>query len=123
MPHSNRPKAPVPGFKPATFVNIDLDDDVAQKLKSAPWGLTELDATLNKLLADRYKLTVRYDERNDCFAAWIVSPDAGANRGYILAGRGSTPSKAVKQVCYIHFVLLEGDWVEGGAMPRKPLDD
>lgn len=123
MPHTNRKAVQNNGFVPAQFVNTSLDDDVKAKIKEAPWDIEAFNNAMVKLMSDGYKLTVRYDAKNDCFAAWLVAPPNGSNKGYILAGRGSTPFKAVKQVSYIHFVVYDGDWSEGVVRSVEAVDD
>lgn len=125
MPHTNRkPPPPHPStFSQMTFVNLTLSADDVANIKAANWGEGEFDLALHRLCMDGYKMTLRYDERNDCFAAWLIAPDKSANKGLILAGRGSTPHKAVKQLCFIHYKLLEGDWTEGGDRPTNAIDD
>lgn len=123
MPHTNRRPASGPAFKPAEFVNINLEDSQRQELKAQNFDMKGFDDVLTVLFEGNYKLTIRFDAKNDCFAAWIVAPDAGPNKGCILAGRGSTPSKAVKQVLFIHFRLLDGKWVDSQRRSYEEIDD
>jgi len=124
MPHTNRkPQAASPAFKPASFVNITIDASTKSLIKSAPFDVERLDSGLLNLLRDGYKVTLRFDERNDCYACWIVAPDNSPNKGAILSGRGSTPAKAAKQALYIHYVMLEGIWVDDHGLKPDEIDD
>lgn len=123
MPHTKNKSRSTTQFKPNQFVNINIEEGVRQVIKAASFDIDKFDESLNALFMDGYKLSLRYDEKNDCFAAWLIGAPGGENEGYTLAGRGSTPSKAVKQVLYIHIVMLEKVWVEGGDMVRGQIDD
>lgn len=126
MPHTNRkPPAPPPKTElpQNSFVNTPLSADDVFNVKMAAWGEEQLNDAITRTTMEGYKLSVRYDTRNQCFAAWFISPVTGVNKGLILAGRGSTPSKAIKQLAYIHFKLLECDWTAEGDIPTAPIDD
>lgn len=123
MPHTNRKPVSANGFKPAQFVNPNLTDDDRARVKAAPWDLQLFELFCEVELRAGYKLTIRFDEQNDCYAAWLVPPDRLPNKGYILAGRGSTPSKAVKQLGYAHIIMYERDWTEGGMRETMAIDD
>jgi hypothetical protein len=110
-------------FESAQFVNINLTKDVLQTIKSQSFTLEALEAGAAELMGDGYKLSLRFDVRNDCYAAWLIAPNSGVNKGYILSGRGSTPVKAFKQLFYIHFVLLERNWVDDQGQRFDVLDD
>lgn len=123
MPHTNSKPRPAPIFSPSEFVNINLTPDQKAAIKAAAFDLVSFDASIERLLDGGYKLTVRFDDRNDCYASWLVAPATGQNKGKILAGRGSTPLKALKQLLYIHTVVLEGDWDTAQDQSATVLDD
>lgn len=104
-------------FEPSTFINKDLTAQEQRDLKKQPFGADEYDRMVDALLKQSYKLTTSWDGRNECYAAWIIPIGSGhMNYGFILSGRGSTPLKAVKQVCYKHVVWFNSQsWhgVEG----------
>ncbi len=123
MPHTNRkPKAP-PAFAPAKFVNITLSKEQLSAVKAESWDMSMTDNVLNKLLSDGYKVTMRYDDRNDCFACWLIPSAGSENAGYILAGRGSTPSKAIKQLAFLHFKVFDEVWGSEDQSHVSELDD
>jgi hypothetical protein len=124
MPHTNKPKTRVPPpWKPASFINVSLSGGQKEEVKHTVWTVDSLDNALNDLLGRGYKFTLRFDTRNDCFAAWLFGPDGTENAGYILAGRGSTPHKAIKQACYIHYTILEQDWGADQGQEGSVIDD
>jgi hypothetical protein len=124
VPHTNKKPSNVPPpFKPAQFVNINLTPEQKALVKQSEWSIESLDNSLNDLLGSGYKVTLRYDERNDCFACWLIAPDYGDNKGWILPGRGSTPHKALKQACYIHYAVLEKIWGADQGQKGEVMDD
>lgn len=124
MPHTNRKKPAAPAtFQQAQFINVTVDKDSAAKIKALEWTLSSLDEAIKRVSVDGYKISLRYDERNDCFACWLIPPAGDKNAGCILSGRGSLPHKALKQALYIHFVMLEGDWVADHGQQTTAIDD
>lgn len=123
MPHTNRRSNVPPPFRPATFVNIQLSQDDKDRIKGQEFTQAQFDTACENVMLEGYKITVRYDERNDCYACWLIAPDKSPNKGCILAGRGSTASKAIKQCFYIHIVLLEKNWTEGNHVTSEVIDD
>lgn len=125
MPHTNKkpPAPPAPQFKPGQFVNVSLSVDDVFNIKLQAWHEEEFNDAFSRLCMDGYKTTLRYDQRNQCYAAWLLPTEGGPNDGYILSGRGSTPFKALKQLAYIHYKLLEGRWDANGDQPRDQIDD
>jgi hypothetical protein len=99
---------------------------VEQKKEIKAWLPTfdEIDNLLLKLCEEGYRVTLRFDDRNDAFACWInPTGDEHLNAGLTLSGRGSTPLKALKQALYIHN-LFEGDWANNYAQfKQEDLDD
>lgn len=123
MPHTNRKSNVPPPFKPASFVNIQLSKEQAALCKASEWSIDHQDNALRDLFDAGYKLTCRFDTKNQCFAAWLIGPQSGVNSGLILAGRGSTASKSVKMVCFIHFAVLQKEWGADFGLTGEELDD
>lgn len=93
------------------FVQYELSKD--QQAACKAWPFTSEDAweAMDKLSQAAYKMTFRFDEKNNAPACWIIAEKENQmNPNMILPGRGSTPMKAFKQACYKHFVLFEGAW-------------
>lgn len=113
------------GFVPAKFVNYSLSAEQKKELKATELTLEYADDIMTKLTEANYKVTFSYDDFGECFAAHIV-PKGGQhkNAGFILAGRGSTPLKALKQAAYMHWQIFDEDWSEFySAKGREALDD
>jgi len=121
-------KKPTPqnaGFLPAKFINYTLSKEQKDELKTTELTLEYADDILTKLTEGNYKVTFSYDDFAECFAAHVVPKGSEhKNAGFILAGRGSTPLKALKQAAYMHWQIFDEDWSEFyTARGREELDD
>ncbi len=119
------PKPTAQRFNDVQFVNWSLSDEDKAKCKAWLLGGGELDDTLGLLIEDGYKITTSWDTYRSCFTASIVpTKDAKSNQGFILTGKGSTPLKASKQVLYIHYHIMDGDWASySTAKSVEEIDD
>jgi len=108
-----KPKSNDSGFVPAKFVNYALSKEQKDELKNTALTLEYADDILTKFAEANYKITFSYDDFGDCYAAHVVPKGSEhKNAGYILAGRGSTPLKALKQAAYMHWQIFDEDWSE-----------
>jgi len=122
---STNKKPSAKGWEQAKFINYALSVEQKREIKASPWNGDDTDNFLARLAEADYKVTFSWDTYGECFAAHLIPKgDKHRNAGFILAGRGSSPSKALKQACYMHYQIFEEDWTEwysGGS--REPLDD
>jgi hypothetical protein len=66
---------------------------------------------VHKLIESGYKTTLKWDDYNDCFGAFVIAEGRNPeNTGMVLTGRGSTPLKALKQAMFKHYVVFDGSW-------------
>jgi len=109
----------------ATFINWSLTKEQKAEIKAFVMNVDDYDDFLTRLTDTHHKITVSEDKFNDCYSASIVpTAENKINKGYILSGKGSTPLKAVKQACYIHFTVFEGDWSSYSSQTgRAEIDD
>jgi hypothetical protein len=114
-----------PRFNNAQFVQLELTEEQSKELKATIVTGDGILEQMEKMIDDGYKFTIKYDSYGDCIGAWCQPTDEGsANSGYILTGRGTSASKAVKQLLYKHHVLLQGDWgTHARPAHRVNLDD
>jgi len=107
------------------FINWSLTKEEKADLKSRSFSLEECDDALLKACEAGYKVSVQFDDYNECYACFVTQRDKkGANFGYILTGRGSTPVKAIKQALYIGFYLMNGDFAAYSTkVGREEIDD
>ncbi len=112
-------------WEQATFVNRELTESEQAICKQ--WEQSEEDCLvlLNTLTENRYKITFRWDDYNECQACWILPDKENAdNSGLILTGRGSVAWKALKQALFKHYQLFEGVWSrETDRRGGKEIDD
>lgn len=111
-------------FSQSEFINFPLSAEQKREIKAWSPTFEELDNLLLKMAEEEYRITLRFDERSEAFAAWInPTGEEHPNTGLTLSGRGSTPLKALKQAIYIHN-LFEGDWAGNYAQHKQEeLDD
>lgn len=104
-----------------SWVNYTLTTDEKKALKTAEF---DADNALLRLVEEGYKITMGFDKFNECFSCFVVPTGEGhKHTGMILSGRGSTPLKALKQGCYIHWQVFDGDWTDVRVSQREELDD
>jgi len=95
----------------AEFIQRELTPEEQAACKGWDFSLEDFAGALQQFNEDRYKVTLRWDEFNECYGCWLL-PDRTDkdNAGLILTGRGSSPFKAFKQAFYKHHILFEGVW-------------
>lgn len=99
-----------PQFAASEFINFPLSAEQKREIKAWHPDIEEIDNLLLRLEESGYRISHRYDDRNECHACWLNPVgDNHPNAGLTLSGRGSTPIKALKQALYIHS-LFDGDW-------------
>lgn len=117
---------PLPKTEPKSdngiaWVNYNLSDEQKHELKAQTF---DLDSALLRLTEEDLKVTISYDDYNQCYACFLIPKNKDSiNYGSILSGRGSTPTKSVKQAAYLHWQIFEGNWTEGRLPRREILDD
>lgn len=98
-------------FNDVEFVQFELSEEQKQLLKAQPLDALVLDDLAVKLVEADYRVSLKWDDRNECHACYIQRVGLeGDNVGAILTGRGSSPLKALRQALFKHFVALEEQW-------------
>lgn len=108
------------------YVQIDLDKAQTEDCKSRKWDAETFATSLQRLVVDGYRVTLSEDTYNECYQATITPQDVKhKHAGWHLSGRGSNVAKALKQLVYIHYEVLDTDWREYcvTAKPKIVLDD
>lgn len=93
------------------FVPGEMTD--SDKLDCKAWTVWDerADDLLVTLADGEYRVSVKRDGNGVGYLCFINCPESGhVHSGWTLSGRGSTPLKAIKQACYRHFVLFDGEW-------------
>lgn len=99
------------------FIRCDLSEQDKADVRDWPMWENDADGLLKQLVDGGHTISLKPDGQNGGYAAYCVpTPTNKAHEGMALAGRGSTPIKALRQLCYKQFVLLKGIW---GDRPNK----
>jgi len=106
------------------FVNYNLTDAERKKLKAANFPDDAAFSQLLKMIEEGYKVTFSEDKFHKCFSCFIIPTNPGGdNSGYILTARGSSPEKAFKQACYLHWDKFDRIWSSWKGIGTEELDD
>ena len=101
-----RVKAPWRGFIDYPLSSEDLD-----VIKAGDWSAEWFGANLERLLHEGYNAAFSRDAENAVFKVTLtVADQEDVDAGLGVTGRGSTFAKALRQVVYVHEVLLQGGW-------------
>lgn len=109
----------------AQFVQYELDKALQAACKA--WELSPEEAWdfVHKLSEAGYKFVLKQDLQNNCYACFM-STDLPQHQhaNMVLAGRGSSPFKALKQTLYKHFTCLDETWLAHvGRKGENEIDD
>lgn len=115
-----RNKTPKPkNAKPSTasygewrgFINVHLTDAVKKQWFQWAADTTTFYGELEQMCRDGYKITLKWEERNDAFSAFATPKDSDHdNAGWGLSERAGDPFTALHRLVYIHSVVLSRDW-------------
>lgn len=122
---SGNQRAKAQRFNDAKFIQHELDKAQMQACKK--WEVSEADCleAVLRLADNGYVVTLKYDDYSEAYSCFVrQSKDDGPNFGYILAGRGSSPYKALKQALFKHYTVMAEDWEEFAGFDRRAeIDD
>jgi len=108
-------------FGNVTWVNYDLSKDEQAALKLLPFWSDEWDSYLLRACDEGYRFTIKYDGFSKAYACYMSNPlNSHPNFGLMLTGRGSVPTKALRQVLYKHVVISKENW--RAIMSDAPVD-
>lgn len=112
------------GFEQFTFLNVELSKEQKDKLKALPFWNDEWDKQLGTVTQAGFQISMKVDSFNHCFAVYMqIRLRSHPCYGFILSGRGSTQTKALRQLLYKHFVVLEENWAGVTAAQAIAYDD
>lgn len=105
------------------FVNYDLRSEERKMLKSIIDNEPEkVFEWAEKLVDNRYSITLKWDEYNECVGCFIRALDEkSVNAGLILTGRGKSAFSALAGALYREGVLFQHEWPRH--QDRKGLTD
>jgi hypothetical protein len=111
-------------FDSSRFVQYELDKAQQQACKNWQVSSSDLWQSLLGLLDDGYSATFKFDTFSSAYACFIQARQdtSHVNYGLVLAGRGSTPEKAIKQALFkIH--AIGPSWHEFAEHRQQVIDD
>jgi hypothetical protein len=105
------------------FINLELDAAQADECRAFRKDPVAVNLILTEMLEDGYKITCRYDSRNECYACFAFAEDDSDNAGYILTGRGGSGMSALAELLYKHAQVLERSWVRAAERTKRRYTD
>jgi len=103
------------------WIDPTLSKEQKQHLKESELTVDALDNVMAEVADEGVRISVHLDERDGCYVCrFWPSKDDTVRAGMVLVGRGSTPTKAVKQAYYKHDVVLAQNW--GSAVQVRPVE-
>jgi len=92
------------------FINHELTKEEKEAYLEWREDIAAVVSAWSSVLADGYRINTKSDEYNDCFAAFIIPDDGSDNAGFILAGRGGNPLRALCEALFKHVAVFSGAW-------------
>lgn len=111
-------------FDSSRFVQYELDSIETARCKAWELSADDLWGHVLALVDDGYSVTLKYDSWSEAYACFVQvrGQDDHPNAGLILAGRGSGPSKALKQALF-KMEAIGSSWVQYGERRISTFDD
>lgn len=111
-------------FNDVRFVQYELDEAERAACKAWDMDAAALFLAGAGLCDDGYTLTLKFDAYSDAYACFVQvrGESEHVNAGLILAGRGSTPEKALKQALFKHHAIGPS-WVQYAERRVPVIDD
>lgn len=109
----------------AVFIQYELTKEDVAVLKREFVPKFETAAAIISLVSDGYKITFKWDDRNDCASVFLFPPPNDKTKsGLVLTGRGSTANSALIEVCFKHWTCFDTNWpTREDAKKSKSWDD
>lgn len=108
----------------ARFIQRELSDDERKTLKAMPFWDEDWDSALLRMEDEGYQLTLKFDAWSKAYACFISDAQGRTqNKNCILSGRGSTPTKALRQALFKHGLAPDGVWFSLEAPGSSVIDD
>lgn len=111
-------------FDSSRFVQYELDAAETAKCKAWDVSSDDLWGHILALVDDGYSITLKYDNWSEAYACFVQvrGQDDHVNAGLVLTGRGSIPTKALKQALF-KMDAIGPSWVQYGERRTTVLDD
>jgi len=106
------------------YIEVRLDEEGKGLFKQWKVSEPDLEAVVDKLAEDGYRMSLAYDDYNAAFMCSLTTKDAqNVNAGWVLVGRGKTCLAALAQAIFKHTVVTSGNWVNFRQSSRNDWDD
>jgi len=119
----DRPKVERQWAPDSEFVQMELAAAEKQDLRKYAADIDGLDEALKDALEQDIKITIKTDERNACYVAFGFPLEGSDNQGFILTGRGGSPSRALRELLYKDGVILGHEWAGYHNRPKPDGED
>jgi len=119
---SNRGKTRSTAGSDIEFVNRELSSEETDHYREWRADLDNLTDEMDRMLQNGYKISVKFDDYSDSYAAFLFPPIGDDNEGKCLTGRGGNSYRALSEAVYKHVVIFGGNWAVTGRSVR-PADD
>lgn len=94
-----------------SFVSCELTDEQKKHVKAHLPQITEALDSVDRLVRDGFKLSVRFEDRSVAYACWLTGPEKDSDcSGLVLSARGPSLVAALGVLLYKHFEILHEDW-------------
>jgi len=103
------------------FVNLELDKEQTAQYRQWREDVGDVEQTWTEVAEAGYRVNTKFDDYNECCSAFIIPPDGSDNSGFLLAGRGGTPYRAVAEALFKHRFVLKEQW--GSFAPQSNYRD
>jgi len=99
------------------FVALELDKEQTAAYRSWRLDLEAVEEVWSAVLEEGYRVNTKYDDYSGGYAAFVIPADGSDNSGFLLAGRGGTPYRAVCEALFKHEFVLKRAW--GSFVPQR----
>jgi len=103
------------------FVALELDKEQTAECRVWRQDLESVDEVWSTVLEEGYRVNTKYDDYSGGYAAFVIPSDGSDNSGFLLAGRGGTPLRAVCEALFKHEFVLKRVW--GSFVPQQDFRD
>jgi len=106
-PDNGRARGEKSKYPTVEWVNVSLSSEDRTALEDLYANHQAILTWLADVVQMGFKVSVKYDDKNNSFVASII--DASATKNRILTGRGAEAVAALLSALYRFFVILESD--------------
>lgn len=121
MKANNKPQKQAQNWSKIEFVSRNLLSEEADDFKKWEKGVSaESGSLISQVMLDDYKLSVTYDDNNECFIATLTGKDDQRhNSNKALSARSDDWYEAIMMTLYKHLVLFSGTKWSGSSQKNN----